>query len=275
MYLKLQHKDVFTLIKKHDLYNAIHNMIVDLIKLDSEKAISMLLEKKKIAPEIVVEQLEKHQEYLYMVSESEIKLISIQTKFFLFSPFQFLDAYERLNSNGKFHKQLLILYPKYDRSKLLPFLKSSKNYAIQDAYDICRRESFYPELVYLLDQMGNSQEALTIILNKMKDVQMAIEFCREHDDLDLWNKMINESVDSPEVLTKLLDGIAGFINPVLLIDKIKVGQEIPGLKNALVKMLSGFSLQVSFLKLKISRPNQFIAISIVFRCQFIMAVIKY
>lgn len=76
---------------------------------------------------------------------------------------------------------------------------------------------------------------------------MAIEFCREHDDLDLWNKMINESVDSPEVLTKLLDGIAGFINPVLLIDKIKVGQEIPGLKNALVKMLSGFSLQVSFL----------------------------
>lgn len=68
MYLKLQHKDVFTLIKKHDLYNAIHHMIVDLIKLDSEKAIAMLLEKNKIAPEIVVKQLENHQEYLYMVS---------------------------------------------------------------------------------------------------------------------------------------------------------------------------------------------------------------
>lgn len=162
-----------------------------------------------------------------------------------YSFLQFLDAYERVNGSGKFHKQLLNLYPKYDRSKLLPFLKSSKNYSIQDAYDICKRESFYPEMVYLLDQMGNTKEALTIIMHKMNDVQMAIEFCREHDDLDLWNKMIDESVDSPTVLTKLLDGIAGFINPELLIDKIKVGQEIPGLKNALVKMLSGFSLQVN------------------------------
>lgn len=74
---------------------------------------------------------------------------------------------------------------------------------------------------------------------------MAIEFCREHDDLDLWNKLINESVDNPETMAKLLDGIAGFINPELLIDKIKVGQQIPGLRNALIKMLSGFSLQMA------------------------------
>ena len=74
---------------------------------------------------------------------------------------------------------------------------------------------------------------------------MAIEFCREHNDLDLWNKLINESVDHPEIMAKLLDGIAGFINPELLINKIKVGQQIPGLRQALIKMLSGFSLQMA------------------------------
>lgn len=68
MYLKLQHKDVFILIKKYNLHNAIHNKIVELIKLDSEKAISMLLEKNKIDPDIVVKQLENHQEFLYLVS---------------------------------------------------------------------------------------------------------------------------------------------------------------------------------------------------------------
>lgn len=38
---------------------------------------------------------------------------------------------------------------------------------------------------------------------------MAIEFCKEHDDSDLWNLLIEESVKNPEILTKLLDGIIG------------------------------------------------------------------
>lgn len=42
-------------------------MIVQLIQLDNEKAIALLLEKKKIPPKNVVEQLEQNQEYLYMV----------------------------------------------------------------------------------------------------------------------------------------------------------------------------------------------------------------
>ena len=201
-------------------------MIVELIKLDNDKAIAMLLERNKIAPDIVVEELKSHEHYL----------------------FQFLDAFDKVDSSGKFDWKLINLYAKYDREKLLPFLRRSRTYPIQDAYDVCRKEFFYPEMVYLLDRMGNTNEALTIIMNNLKDVHMAIEFCKEHNDLELWDKLINESVDRPEIMTKLLDGIAGFIiNPELLINKIKVGQEIPGLKNALVKMLSGFSLQVRLL----------------------------
>lgn len=39
--------------------------------------------------------------------------------------------------------------------------------------------------------------------------------------------------------------ILGFINPVILVDKIKMGVEIPELKRSLIKMLCDYSLQVS------------------------------
>lgn len=42
-------------------------MILKLIQLDSENAITLFLEKEKIPPEVVVEQLEQSPEYLYMV----------------------------------------------------------------------------------------------------------------------------------------------------------------------------------------------------------------
>lgn len=37
----------------------------------------------------------------------------------------------------------------------------------------------------------------------------------------------------------------GVINPELLVHKIKKGQQIPGLKRSLIKMLCDYSLQVS------------------------------
>uniref|UniRef100_A0A1Q3FE53 Vacuolar protein sorting-associated protein 41 homolog n=1 Tax=Culex tarsalis TaxID=7177 RepID=A0A1Q3FE53_CULTA len=223
MYLKLQHKEIFELIKRHDLYSVIKDTIVQLIELDSEKAIQMLLEKDKIPAEDVVQELEDREDFLY----------------------RYLDAYDKIDSSGKFHWKLVKLYAVYEPTKLLPFLKRSNNYPIQEAFNICKDKLFYPEMVYLLGRMGNTREALSIIIHKLKDIQMAIDFCKEHDDMDLWNDLINESVEKPYIMTKLLDGIAGFINPELLVNKIKAGQEIPGLKNSIIKMLCGFSLQVS------------------------------
>uniref|UniRef100_A0A182IX16 Uncharacterized protein n=1 Tax=Anopheles atroparvus TaxID=41427 RepID=A0A182IX16_ANOAO len=222
MYLKLQHKDVFELITTYNLYGMVKDSIVQLIELDSERAIAMLL-KDKIPAEDVVRELEQHEHYLY----------------------RFLDAYDKVDSSDKFHWRLVNLYARYEPDKLLSFLKRSNNYPIQEAYDICQKRLFYPEMVYLLDKMGNTREALTIILHNLQDVQMAIDFCKEHDDMDLWNDLINESVDKPHVMTKLLNSIAGFIDPDLLVNKIQPGQEIEGLKEAVIKMLCGYSLQVS------------------------------
>uniref|UniRef100_A0A336LZS8 Fructose-1,6-bisphosphatase isozyme 2 n=1 Tax=Culicoides sonorensis TaxID=179676 RepID=A0A336LZS8_CULSO len=223
MYLKLQHKDVFELIRKHDLYGVIKNMILKLIQLDSEKAIALFLEKDKIPPEVVVEQLQQNLEYLYM----------------------FLDAFDKVDTSGKFHWKMVELYANFSHEKLLPFLKRSNNYPIQEAYDICKVRSFYPEMVYLLGRMGNTKEALSIILNKLNDINFALEFCKEHNDIDLWTGLIDSSIDDPEKMTILLDNIVGYVNPILLVNKIKEGKKLPGLKSALIKMLSQYNLQVA------------------------------
>lgn len=72
MYLKLQNKDVFDLIRNRDLYGVIHKEIIALIQLDREKAINLLIEKNKIHPNMVVKQLERKEEYLYWVSFLEV-----------------------------------------------------------------------------------------------------------------------------------------------------------------------------------------------------------
>lgn len=68
-FFRLKHKDVFNLIQKHNLYNVIHDMIIELMDLDAEKTIGMLLEKNRIPPEVVVEKLKNHEQLLYKVGK--------------------------------------------------------------------------------------------------------------------------------------------------------------------------------------------------------------
>lgn len=68
MYLKLRHKDVFTLIQKYQLDNSIHDMIEGLMDLDTDRAIQFFLEKDRVPSDIVVQKLQHNYRYLYLVS---------------------------------------------------------------------------------------------------------------------------------------------------------------------------------------------------------------
>lgn len=223
VYLKLQHKDVFVLIKKHKLYNYIHDKILALMKLDSDQAIAMLLDKTKVPVEIVEEQLKSHDLYL----------------------FRYLDALSKVDNTGKYHGKLVELYAVYAREKLLSFLRSSDKYPIQEALDICKSKDFYPEIAYLLGRMGYMKDALNIILTKLVDIDQAISFCQEHDDKELWMDLINHSLDKPQFITLLLKRIGNYVDPRVLIRGIKPGCEINDLKDSLGKMMRDFNLQLS------------------------------
>lgn len=224
-YLKLQHKDVFSLIAKHNMHSAIHNKIVELMTLDLDKAIAILLDKsRQLLPVHVVEkQLEHHQQYLY----------------------RYLDAYSKIEPSGHYHGKLVSLYALYDREKLLPFLKCSDNYPIQEALDVCQSHQLHPETVFLLGRMGNTREALAIIMDQLNDINQAINFCQEHNDKELWSDLIAKTVDRPECVTLLLQRIGNYVDPRMLIQNIKPGCEIRELKESLAKMMCDYHLQLS------------------------------
>lgn len=222
-YLKLQHKDVFQLITKHNMYEVIHDKILELMMLDCDKAISILLDKTKVSVEVVEKQLENHDMFL----------------------FKYLDAYSKIDPNGKCHGKLVRLYAKYAREKLLPFLKCSDNYPIQEALDVCENNEFYPEMVFLHGRIGNTREALQIIIEKLNDINQAINFCQEHNDKELWTDLIKQTVDKPEYVTLLLKRIGNYVDPRMLIQNIKPGCEIKDLKESLAKMMCDYHLQLS------------------------------
>lgn len=223
MYLKLKHKDVFELIKKHNLYHVMPNILIELMDLDYKKTVQLLMEKNTFSSDKIMEILESNQLHLY----------------------RYLDEYDKKNPKGKYHKDLVRLYAVFDREKLLPFLKRSDYYPIQEALDTCQKAKFYPEMVYLLGRIGDTKEALELIIRELKDMHHAITFCQEHDDQELWNDLVNHSIDKPEYINFLLQSIGIFVDPTVLIQKIDNKTVIPGLKDSLVKMLYQYNLQVS------------------------------
>ncbi|CAH0719696.1 unnamed protein product, partial [Brenthis ino] len=223
-YLALQHNDVFTLITKYNMYSMIHDKILDLMTLNCDKAISVLLnDKTKVPIEVVEKQLKNHDEFLY----------------------KYLDAYSKVEQTGQYHGELIRLYARFNRNKLLPFLKCSDNYPIQKALDVCTNNEFYPEMVFLLGRMGNTREALQIIIEKLNDINQAINFCQEHNDKELWTDLIKQTVDKPECVTLLLKRIGNYVDPRMLIQNIQSGCEIKDLKESLAKMMCDYHLQMS------------------------------
>lgn len=144
----------------------------------------------------------------------------------------------------KFHGMLVKLYADFAREKLLPLLRRSDHYPIQEALNICKDRCFYPEMVYLLGRIGNTKQALNLIIQKLGDIEQAIMFCKEHDDADLWEDLINCSLSRPDFITFLLQMVGTYIDPRILVQRIPSDLQIPGLKNSLVKLMHDYKLQV-------------------------------
>ncbi|KAL3832067.1 hypothetical protein ACJMK2_023745 [Sinanodonta woodiana] len=225
IYLKLKHKDVFALIQKHSLYDAISDNIVELMEFDEEQAIQMLIDNvQKIPIDKVVQQLEKKPKYQY------IYLHKLYKK----------DAQSMQPYAGKQIK----LYAEFDRKELLPFLRSNTSYKLDMALRECETREFYEEQVFLLGRMGNLSQALNLITSKLRKVEHAIDFCKEHNDEELWDNLISYSIDKPSFITGLLNSIGTHVDPIRLIKRIQTGMEIPGLRDSLVRIIKDYNLQI-------------------------------
>lgn len=79
----------------------------------------------------------------------------------------------------------------------------------------------------------------------MNDINFAINFCQENNDLELWDGLIEHSLNKPEFIIHLLKAIGAYVDPKRLVQKIASGLIIPNLKDALIKMMCDYNLQVS------------------------------
>jgi hypothetical protein len=96
--------------------------------------------------------------------------------------------------------------------------------------------------------MGNNKQALTLIIERLGDVHRAIDFAKEQSDDDLWEDLLKYSETRPAFIRGLLENVGVEISPIRLIRRIKNGLEIPGLQEALIKILQDFHLQISLLE---------------------------
>ncbi|XP_065557779.1 vacuolar protein sorting-associated protein 41 homolog isoform X2 [Artemia franciscana] len=226
LYLKLQRSDVFYLIQKHRLFKAALFKVSELMDLDPSQTVTLLTDNIDLFPvEVIVSKLSNQTHLLFL----------------------YLDALYQRDSRDfsrPYHNDLLNLYAEFGRGKLLPFLKTSDFYSIPNALDILKEKDFVPELIYILDRMGNIRDALDMIVTRLRDIDQAIEFCQRHDDRELWDQLLGYATDNPDFVLAILHKTGTKIDPKSLIERIGPKTEIPGLRNVLVEILRDFSIQI-------------------------------
>eukprot|EP01104_Vermistella_antarctica_P020689 TRINITY_DN896_c0_g1_i3.p1 TRINITY_DN896_c0_g1~~TRINITY_DN896_c0_g1_i3.p1 ORF type:complete len:938 (+),score=181.35 TRINITY_DN896_c0_g1_i3:205-3018(+) len=226
IHLRRKKGNVFELIQEHKLYDAVQNKVLPLVLFDEVKGISMLIENHdKIPIAHVVSQLSAHPRLQHA----------------------YLDALFKKDQHiGRdFHELQVKLYAEYEPQKLLMFLNHSNHYNLEHAMSICEAKHLHKETVFILSRMGNTRQALEMLIDKIGNVQEAIEFVQTQQDAELWDYLIEKSINNPEFVSGLLENIGAHVDPILLIKRIPFGMEISGLRDRLVKIISDYNLQMS------------------------------
>ena len=109
------------------------------------------------------------------------------------------------HENGKlFQDRQVELFLEYDPERLLDFLRSASSFSYPKAYQMCLSKDRIPEMLYLLGKMGDTRKALHIIIERVGDVQMAIDFAKEQNDKSLWEEFIKYAMDKPGIFLLLV-----------------------------------------------------------------------
>ncbi|KAH8726644.1 vacuolar assembly protein-like protein [Phaeosphaeriaceae sp. PMI808] len=159
-------------------------------------------------------------------------------------------AEDRLAADGKivaedFADLMVELFAEYDRPLLMEYLRKSQEYDLNKATKECERREYIPELVHILSKTGQTKRALLLIIEKLSDVSFAISFAKEQDDADLWNDLLEYSMDKPHFIRGLLAEVGTAIDPIKLVRRIPEGLEIEGLRDGIGRMVREYEIQHS------------------------------
>ena len=91
----------------------------------------------------------------------------------------------------------------------------------------------------------NHQASFPNLWSSMNSFWLYFRFCKEHDDEELWDMLVDYAVHKPTLIYQLLTSIGTHVHPKILIEKIELGLEIPHLKKALAIIMQDYRLQVT------------------------------
>jgi len=227
MYLKLRlGAEVFSLITTYDLFGAVKDKVMELVVFDEARALKMLVASSdKIAVAHVVAQLRADRRLLYTYLD------------LLFD--------KDPRAGASFHELQVELYADFDQSKLLGLLRQSNHYRLETALALCEARKLYPEMVFVLTRMGNSRQALALLLEHVGNVAQAIEFCQAQEEEELWEVLISHCLSEPKLVAPLLQDIGAHVDPLRVVKRIPKGMVIEGLREKLIKIMSDYHLQLS------------------------------
>ncbi|XP_060174078.1 vacuolar protein sorting-associated protein 41 homolog isoform X1 [Lycium barbarum] len=246
LYADLMKPDLFDFIEKHNLHDAVREKVVQLMMIDCKRAVLLLIQLRDLIPP----------------SEVVSQLIAARDKcdcrYFLHLYLHSLfDA--DLHAGKDYHDMQVELYADYDPKMLLTFLRSSQHYKLEKAYEICVKKDLLKEQVFILGRMGNVKQALAVIINKLGDIEEAIEFVSMQQDDELWEELIKQSFHKPEMVGVLLEHTVGNLDPLYIVNMLPNGLEIPrkqpecncnialicSLRDRLVKIVTDYRTETS------------------------------
>ncbi|KAG6469839.1 vacuolar protein sorting-associated protein 41 homolog [Zingiber officinale] len=232
LYADLMKPEIFYFIEKHSLHDIIQDKVAELMLLDSKKAVNLLIQHRDlIPPSEIVERLfgtsrkcdKRHLVHVYLHALFEI------------DP----------QAGKDFHDLQVELYAEYEPKMLLLFLRSSQHYRLEKAYEICMKKELVREQVFILGRMGNAKQALAVIINKLEDMEEAVEFVTVQHDDDLWEELIKQCLRKPDMIGMLLEHTVGNLDPLYIVKKVPDGLEIPRLRDRLVKIVTDYRTETS------------------------------
>ncbi|THG97740.1 hypothetical protein EW026_g4314 [Hermanssonia centrifuga] len=245
-FLRLRRPNVLDLIRDNNLFTAVQDQALLLVEFDHE-----LIEKRRKSGE----QVDPGQSAAITLLVDHIHSIPIgrvvqQLQSRPYYLYLYLDALFAKDPHltSDFADAQVELYAEYAPRRLIDFLRASSYYSLEKAYNVCKERDQVPEMVFLLGRMGNNKQALNLIIERLGDVNRAIDFAKDQGDEELWEDLLRYSETRPAFIRGLLENVGADINPIRLIRRIKNGLEIPGLKGALIKILHDFNLQTSLLE---------------------------
>lgn len=231
-YADLMKPDIFDFIEKHGLHDAMREKVVQLMLIDCKHAASLFIQHRDLIPPPEV------------VSQLMAARDKCDSRYFVHL---YLHSLFEANPHAgrDYHDMQVELYAEYDPKMLLPFLRSSQHYTLEKAYEICVKRDLLREQVFILGRMGNAKQALAVIINELGDIGEAIEFVgMQHDD-DLWEELIKQCLNKPEMVGVLLEHTVGNLDPLHIVNMLPNGLEIPRLRDRLVKIVTDYRTETS------------------------------